>query len=114
MNGDVSPSMISDKLILPSQLQCLEMSCQYVNIVQGNGNTVFSHLATLVHSKPAREGFIPSGRTPRIKGLKARRALQSIIVQLKSNSITCSVKKERKKKPAFFKSDKCSLIQEYL
>ena len=61
MNDDASPSMISDKLILPSQLQCLEMSCQCVNIVQGDGNTVFSHLATLVHSKPGRESFIPAG-----------------------------------------------------
>ena len=69
MNGDVSPSMISDKLILPSQLQCLEMSCQCVNIVQGNANTDFSHLATLVHSKPARESFIPSGRTPGVTGI---------------------------------------------
>ena len=64
MYGDVSPSMISDKLILPSQHQCVEMSCQCVNIVQGDGNTVFSHLATLVHSMHARERFIPSGRTP--------------------------------------------------
>ena len=54
MDGNASPSMISDKLILPRQLQCLEMSCQCVNIVQGDGNTVFSHLATLAHSKPAR------------------------------------------------------------
>ena len=69
MNGDASPSMISDKLILPSQLQCLEMSCQCVNIVQGDGNAVFSHLATLVHSKPARESFIPSGRTPGVTGI---------------------------------------------
>ena len=64
MDSDASPSMISDKLILPTQLQCLEMSCQYVNIVQGDDDTVFSHLATLVHSKPARESCIPSGRTP--------------------------------------------------
>ena len=34
------------------------------DIVQGIGNTVFSHLATLVHSTLARESFIPSGRTP--------------------------------------------------
>ena len=64
MDGHASPSMISDKLILPTQLQCLEMSCQCVNIVQGDGNLVFSHLATLVHSKPARESFKPSGRAP--------------------------------------------------
>ena len=64
MNGYVSPSMISNKLILPSQLQCLGMSCQCMNIVQGDVNTVFRHLATLVHSKPARESFGPSGRTP--------------------------------------------------
>ena len=63
MDGDASPSMISDKLILPMQLQCLEMSCQCMNIVHGDGNTVFSHLATRVHSKPARVSFIPSGRT---------------------------------------------------
>ena len=51
-----------------------------MNIVQGDGNSVFSHLATLVHSKPARESFIPtgvtgilccpSGRIPGIKGLR--------------------------------------------
>ena len=72
MNGDPPPSMFSNKLILPSQksqLQCLEMSCQCVNIVQGDVNTVFRHLATLVHSKPARESFIPSGRTPRVTGI---------------------------------------------
>ena len=66
MDCDASPSMISDKLILPTQLQCLEMSCQCVNIVQGD---VFSHLATLVHSKPARESFISSGRTPGVTEL---------------------------------------------
>ena len=69
IDGDASPSMISDKLILPTQFQCLEMSCQCVNIVQGDGNTVFSHLAILVHSKPARESFIPSGMTPGLKEL---------------------------------------------
>ena len=69
MDGDASLSMISDILILPTQLQCLEMNCQCVNIVQGDGNTVFSQLATLVHSKPAWESFIPSGRTPRVTEL---------------------------------------------
>ena len=69
MNGIASPSMISNKLILPSQLKCLEMSCQCVNIVQGDVNTVFRHLATLVHSKPARESFTPSGRTPGVTGI---------------------------------------------
>ena len=35
-----------------------------MNIVQGDVNTVYSHLATLVHSKPARESFVPFRRTP--------------------------------------------------
>ena len=71
MDGDASPSMISDKLIL-------EMSCQCVNIVQGDVNTVFSHLATLVHSKSARKDsrgdrtfmLSPSWRIPRLWGLR--------------------------------------------
>ena len=60
MNSNASPSMISDKLILPSQLKCLEMSCQCVNIVQDDVNTVFRHLATLVHSKP-QASDLPEG-----------------------------------------------------
>ena len=58
-----------------------------MNIVQGDGNAVFSHLATLVHSKPARESFGPAGRTPgfdrdfmlspsgRIPGIKGLRGI---------------------------------------
>ena len=59
MNSVASPSMFSDKLILLLSFQCLEMSCQCVNIVQGDGNAVFSHVAILVHSKLARESFRP-------------------------------------------------------
>ena len=40
-----------------------------MNIVQGDVSTVFSHLATLVHSKPAWESFVPSGRTPGVTGI---------------------------------------------
>ena len=38
------------------------MSCQCMNIVQGDGNAVFSHLATLVHSRLTRESFGPYKR----------------------------------------------------
>ena len=61
---DASPSIISNKLISPIQLHSQEPSHCCSDIVQGIGNTVFSHLATLVHSKLARESFIPSVRTP--------------------------------------------------
>ena len=64
--------MISDKLIFPSQLKCLEMNWQCMNIVQGDANTVFRHLATLVHSKPSWESFGPSGRIPGIQGLRKK------------------------------------------
>ena len=42
--SDAFPSMSSNKLIL-------FLSCQCVNIVQGDGNADFSDLATLVHSR---------------------------------------------------------------
>ena len=84
MKGNAFPSVISDKLILPSQLKCLEMSCQCVNIVQGDVNTVFRHLANpgsfkacpgklytfRKDSRGDRDFMLsPSGRIPGIKGL---------------------------------------------
>ena len=48
--SDAFSSMSSDKLML-------FLGCQCVNIVQGDDNADFSNLATLVHSRLARESF---------------------------------------------------------